>query len=224
MRHSRSFVLAVACAALFTTSTARAAEFVLPKPSDDPAHQCHNPHLSGMGGYQIDWDGLGFDSGNPHGALHVSGDTNVRIDMSTQFANLGTLERPPTGNTLQTTNTLIFGSGAGATFNFSNITSILLENAEPIDFRGTRVDPLEQLFKLTITTTTDTFVFDLETIMGSGLNFDRNGNLRSVNLRFCASLRTDEPPPPPEVPEPTTLFGAGLAALAGVRTLRRKLG
>ncbi|MEZ0231184.1 MAG: hypothetical protein ACAI25_21385, partial [Planctomycetota bacterium] len=216
MRQSLAFALAIAGA--LVTSNVRAADFVLPEASDDPVHQCHNPALGSTGGYQIDWDGLGFDAGNPHGTIHISGasgpDSNVNITMSTQLANTGTFTDPPTGNFEQTSDTLIFASGDNATFNFDNILGVTLTNVDPVSLRGVQVDPLLQLFTLTIFTTTATYTFDLESIMGSQLNFNpRTHDFTAANLRFCGGLQS-VPPPPPEIPEPTTLFGVGIAVLS----------
>jgi hypothetical protein len=222
MRQSLVFALAVA-GALVTSTVVRAENLVLPTASDDPVHQCHNPHLGSTGGYQIDWDFLGFDqdSGNPHGTLHISGETNIKIDMSNQ-SFVSTFTDPPRGNTVQSS--FIFSSsGEGATFNYDDIVGITLESVNPVSLRGTQVDPLLQLFTLTITTTTATYIFDLESIMGSQVNFNSRAHddPTAANLRFCGGLRTENPP---VIPEPTTLFGVGLAALSAIRARRKLVG
>jgi hypothetical protein len=189
--------------------------------TDGPAHQCHNPHTNG-GNLQVDWDFLGFDAGNPHGHIFLN---NLRIDFSLQSAFVDDLHKPSPGNEIQDAN-LFFAATTelGATFNYDNIQAITLESVGPADFRGTQVRPLGQAFVLTIVTDTETLVFDLESIMGSQINFDRNGRLTGMNLRFCGNVDIVPPPPPPPIPEPASLFAVGLAGMSLVGAARRKLG
>jgi hypothetical protein len=211
-----SFALALAV----TPSSAYADCFTIPFTEGD-AHQCHNPHTGG-GNLQVDWDFLGFDAGNPHGHLFLN---NLRIDFSLQSAFVDGLHKPHPGNEQQSASLFFSASTeAGATFNFDCIQQITLESVGPAEFRGTQVRPLGQEFVLTIVTTTQTYVIDLESIMGSEIAFNHNGALTGMNLRFCGMLEVTPPPPPPPVPEPASLFAIGLAGMSLVSAARKKLG
>src|SRR5438132_1397952 len=78
-----AMAVALACA---WPASARASTFSLDSIPHlgSPFGQCHNE--KGCGGIQIDWDGLGFQAGNPHGALHLN---NLTIGMSTQAGTFG---------------------------------------------------------------------------------------------------------------------------------------
>jgi MYXO-CTERM domain-containing protein len=213
----RAALMATSFAAAFALSAPTAQALTIPFTPGD-AHQCHNPHTGG-GSLQIDWDGLGFDVGNPHGAVHFN---NLTVGMSTQFANFGTLFKPPTGNTVQST-TLFLANGEFAVFTIGNkiqsdILSITLASNGPVSFKGTQLDPMQD-FTLTLVTTSGTTIFSLESIMGSSINFNKNGQVTDVNLRFCASEIVGPPPP---IPEPSCLMALGLGALGAVRAIRRR--
>jgi hypothetical protein len=214
----RAALMATSFAAAFALSAPTARALEIPFTVGD-AHQCHNPHTGG-GNLQIDWDGLGLDTGNPHGAVHFN---QLTVGMSSQFANFGTLMKPKTGNTTQTTN-IFLASANNATFNIGgtpqpDILSMTLVSVGPVSFKGTQLD-MGQEFRLTVVTTTGTLTFDLMSIMGSSINFNKGGAITDTNLRFCATLIPGPPPPP--IPEPGCLMALGLGALGVVRTVRRR--
>jgi hypothetical protein len=213
----RAALMATSFAAALALSAQTAQAFEIPFTVGD-AHQCHNPHTGG-GNLQFDWDGLGFDVGNPHGAVHFN---QLTIGMSSQSGNFGTLHKVK-GNVTQST-TIFLSSGPGAHFtiggqNQADILSMTLQSDGAVNFKGTHL-VMGQDFTLTVNTTHGTLTFQLESIMGSSINFNKGGQITDLNLRFCGMLVT--PPPPPPIPEPGCLMALGLGALGVVRTVRRR--
>lgn len=187
---------------------------------NDPFGQCHNDKCA-CGGIQIDWDGLGFTTGNPHGALHIN---NLTISMTSQTGSFGGLHKEP-GNVHQSA-AISLASGPGATFQsgphvWTNILSMSLVSVGDAQFRGKQLRPLCQDFVLTIVTTQGNYVFDLCSIQGSQVNFNRAGCVTALNFRFCATL-VSQPGGPPPVPEPTSLLVLGLGGLGLASRLRKR--
>jgi hypothetical protein len=217
--------IAVAASVFLFPASARASTITLADFEQNlftaPFGQCHNDKCN-CGGIQIDWDGLGFDAGNPHGAVHID---QFTIGMSTQVGDFGGLTKMPGDKDQPAAITLM----NGPTANFYQgdhpldfIKSMTLQSVGQAHFDGKQLRPLCQDFVLTIVTSGGTFVFDLCSIQGSEVNFDAHGLVKAVNFRFCGTL-VSGPTPPPPVPEPASLLLLGLGGLGATSSLRRRL-
>ncbi len=209
-----AFVAALALAAL--PSRAHALTLTLDQLEGlrTPFGPCHND--PDCGGLFIRWQGLGFGT-NSQAQLHIN---QLTITMSSEVGEFGGLHKV-NGNVMQTANILVM-SGPTATFTmgshtYTNILSMTLQSDGPVDFKGTQL-LVDQHFTLTIQTTTQSIVFNLCSLHGSEVAFNRAGVITGLNFRFCGGL-VGVPPPPP-VPEPTSLFALGML---GLGLLRRRV-